>query len=88
MQPRVSPSDHQLQIKLLQERSAGTFARVYLAEARGSGGLSRVVAVKVLKEQWSDSHEILTRTRDEARLLAQAGNYGRNIGLLMLGPMS
>lgn len=71
MQPRVSPSDHQLQIKLLQERSAGTFARVYLAEARGSGGLSRVVAVKVLKEQWSDSHEILTRTRDEARLLAR-----------------
>ncbi|NOY24404.1 MAG: serine/threonine protein kinase, partial [Oligoflexia bacterium] len=63
--------DQKLQITLLQERSAGTFARVYLAEARGAGGLSRVVAVKVIKEQWSESHEILTRTRDEARLLAR-----------------
>lgn len=63
--------DSRLQITLLQERSAGTFARVYLAEARGGGGLARVVAVKVIKEQWSDSHEILTRTRDEARLLAR-----------------
>lgn len=67
-----APRDDQtLQITLLQERSTGTFARVYLAEARGGGGLSRVVAVKVIKEQWSDSHEILTRTRDEARLLAR-----------------
>ncbi|MCB9778408.1 MAG: serine/threonine protein kinase [Alphaproteobacteria bacterium] len=60
-----------LEITLLQERSAGTFARVYLAEARGGGGLSRVVAVKVIKEQWSESAEILTRTRDEARLLSR-----------------
>ncbi len=63
--------DRQLEITLLQERSTGTFARVYLAEARGSGGLSRVVAVKVIKEQWSDSTEILTRSRDEARLLSR-----------------
>ncbi|RME26108.1 MAG: serine/threonine protein kinase, partial [Deltaproteobacteria bacterium] len=64
-------TDQRLEITLLQERSAGTFARVYLAEARGSGGLSRVVAVKVIKEQWSDSAEILSRSRDEARLLSR-----------------
>lgn len=61
----------QLEITLLQERSAGTFARVYLAEASGADGLSRIVAVKVLKEQWSESSELLDRTRDEARLLAR-----------------
>ena len=59
------------QLTLLQERSAGTFARVYLAEARGGGGIDRIVAVKVMKEQWADADELLTRTRDEARLLAR-----------------
>jgi len=67
----VQRDDQKLHITLLQERAAGTFSRVYLAEARGGGGLSRIVAVKVIKEQWSESHEILTRTRDEARLLAR-----------------
>lgn len=71
MSQPASRDDQKLQITLLQERSAGTFARVYLAEARSGGGLSRVVAVKVIKEQWSESHEILTRTRDEARLLSR-----------------
>ena len=66
----ASPA-RQLRITLLQERSAGTFARVYLAEATGDGGISRIVAVKVLKEQWNGSEELLTRTRDEARLLAR-----------------
>ena len=66
----ASPA-RQLRITLLQERSAGTFARVYLAEATGDGGISRIVAVKVLKEQWNGSEELLIRTRDEARLLAR-----------------
>ena len=65
------PTGRQLEITLLQERSAGTFAKVYLAEARGTDNLSRIVAVKVLKEQWSESSEILDRTYDEARLLAR-----------------
>lgn len=68
---QAQSDDNRLQITLLQERNAGTFSRVYLAEARGGGGLARVVAVKVIKEQWSESNEILTRTRDEARLLAR-----------------
>lgn len=65
------PTGRQLEITLLQERSAGTFAKVYLAEARGTDNLSRIVAVKVLKEQWSESTEVLDRTYDEARLLAR-----------------
>lgn len=58
------------QITLLQERSAGTFAQVYLARSTDAGGLSRIVAVKVLKERWVDTQDILDRTRDEAQLLA------------------
>jgi len=67
----MSPSGKQTQITLLQERSGGTFARVYLAEARDGDGLSRIVAVKVLKKQWSESEDVLARVRDEARLLAR-----------------
>jgi serine/threonine-protein kinase len=60
-----------LEIVLLNELSAGTFARLYLAEARAPGGLDRIVAVKILREQWNESDEIINRTRDEARLLAR-----------------
>ena len=70
-------SARQYELTLLQERSAGTFARVYLAEASGQDGIGRIVAVKVLKEQWSESSELLDRTRDEARLLARL--HHRNI---------
>lgn len=64
-------SSAQLELTLLQERASGTFARVYLAEARSRGGIDRIVAVKVLKDQWSEHDEMMVRTRDEARLLAR-----------------
>ncbi len=67
----LSPTGPQLSLTMLQERSAGTFARIYLAEAQGQDGLSRIVAVKVLKEQWLESEELIRRTRDEALLLAR-----------------
>jgi serine/threonine protein kinase len=60
-----------LEITLLQERSSGTFARVYMARARTPNGLTRIVAVKVLREKWSKTKEVLTRTQDEAQLLAR-----------------
>lgn len=58
-------------LTLLQERSAGTFSTVYVAESRSEGGLARIVAVKHLKEQWTGADEVLDRTRDEARLLSR-----------------
>ena len=58
------------EITLLQERSAGTFAQVYLAHSTDGGGLNRFVAVKVLKERWTKTADIIDRTRDEAQLLA------------------
>jgi serine/threonine-protein kinase len=60
-----------LEIVLLHELSSGTFARLYLAEARAPGGIDRIVAVKILREQWNESTEVINRTRDEARLLAR-----------------
>lgn len=60
-----------LEIVLLHEINAGTFARLYLAEARAPGGIDRIVAVKILREQWNESEDIVARTRDEARLLAR-----------------
>lgn len=73
----ITPQARQIELTLIQERSAGTFAKVFLAEARGADDLARVVAVKVLKEQWSESSEVLARTYDEARLLARL--HHRNI---------
>ena len=58
------------EITLLQERSSGTFADVHLARATDSGGLNRIVAVKVLKERWVETSDVMDRTRDEAQLLA------------------
>ncbi len=66
----VAPSRN-LELQLLRELNAGTFARLYVAQARGGGGLERLVAVKLLREQWAESVEIVDRTRDEARLLAR-----------------
>ncbi|MBL8615227.1 MAG: protein kinase [Deltaproteobacteria bacterium] len=60
-----------MELVLHQERSAGAFARVYLAEANSADGISRIVAVKVLKDRWGENPELLERTRDEARLLAR-----------------
>jgi len=73
----AEPASHPYELTLLQERSSGTFARVYLAETIGVDGLARIVAVKVLKEEWSGSEELLARTRDEAQLLARL--HHRNI---------
>lgn len=67
----VQAGSRHLEIVLLHELSAGTFARLYLAEARAPGGLDRIVAVKILREQWNESAEVINRTRDEARLLAR-----------------
>lgn len=65
-----SETSGQREITLLQERNSGTFAQVYLARAKDAGGLRRIIAVKVLKERWTKSDDVLNRTRDEAQLLA------------------
>ncbi|MBK7756253.1 MAG: protein kinase [Deltaproteobacteria bacterium] len=69
-------TDRGQKITLIKERSSGTFSRVYLAEATGAGGISRLVAVKVLREKWAQAEEFLNRTKDEARMLAQLRHPG------------
>lgn len=64
-------SEKRFELELLQEVNAGTFARLYLAQMRGAGGIERLVAVKLVREQWAGMDEVVTRTRDEARLLAK-----------------
>lgn len=66
-----APGGRGLELLLLHEINAGTFARLYLAETRGAGGVDRIVAVKILREQWEGQQDIVNRTRDEARLLAR-----------------
>jgi len=68
--PDGAPADRSYEITLLKQLSGGTFARVYLAEASG-GAITRLVAVKVLREQWVEVEEIVQRTQDEARMLAR-----------------
>ncbi len=67
----MKTSRGRLQITLLKELSGGTFARVYMAEAQGASGIKRLVAVKILRAEWSENQEFIDRTKDEARMLSQ-----------------
>ncbi len=63
------------QFKILEEIAEGGFGKVYLAELISADGqFSRVVAFKLLHEKWSTHDEVLSRTRDEARLLGLLRN--------------
>ncbi len=53
----------------LREIASGGFGTVYLTKVMHADGFSRLVAVKLLKSQWTDTDEVARRMRDEARLL-------------------
>ena len=57
------------QFRFIRPIAAGGFGTVYLAKEEHADGFSRVVAIKLLNAQWTDSEEIGGRIRDEARLL-------------------
>src|SRR5690606_31293680 len=48
----------------------GRFGEVWLAEQRTRGGLDRLVAVKILREQYEETSDAVKRLRDEAQILA------------------
>lgn len=56
-------------IKILETLGVGSFGVVCVVRLQ-SGGIERTVALKVLKGEWLENAEVLSRTRDEARLLA------------------
>ena len=57
--------------KFLKELASGGFGKVYLAEMVTGGDFSSAVAIKVLHARWVNNHEIVSRSRDEARLLGR-----------------
>ena len=71
----------------LREIAAGGFGSVYLAKVMHSDGFSRLAAVKLLHQQWSENQEIARRMRDEARLLGwlRHRNIVDVIGLTTIG---
>ena len=56
--------------KLLGTLGEGAFGAVHLAEVRDEENFVQTLAVKWLHPQWSQSQELASRLRDEARLLA------------------
>ncbi len=66
---------------------SGAFGEVYLAEMITGGGFAKVVAVKVLKPEFLDETDIVSRMRDEARLLGHLRHPAivQADDLLMLG---
>ncbi len=62
-------SDAPRHFRFLRPIAAGGFGTVYVCKEEHADGFSRVVAVKLLNEKWTDSEEIASRLRDEARLL-------------------
>jgi serine/threonine protein kinase len=65
----VSSREHLRRFQFIREIASGGFGSVYLSKVMHVDGFSRLVAVKLLKAQWSDSDEVACRMRDEARLL-------------------
>jgi serine/threonine-protein kinase len=65
----VSSRENARRFHFIREIASGGFGSVYLTKVMHADGFSRLVAVKLLKAQWSDNEEIARRTRDEARLL-------------------
>ncbi|MCB9792356.1 MAG: protein kinase [Alphaproteobacteria bacterium] len=57
------------QIEFLETLGEGSFGVVCLARLT-EGHLKRTVVLKILKEDWAEDERVLTRARDEARLLA------------------
>lgn len=71
----------------LREIAAGGFGSVYLAKVMHNDGFSRLAAVKLLHQQWSENQEVARRMRDEARLLGwlRHRNIVDVIGLTTIG---
>ena len=65
----VPSRDHLRRFQFIREIASGGFGSVFLTKVMHSDGFSRLVAVKLLKSQWTDSEEVARRMRDEARLL-------------------
>jgi serine/threonine protein kinase len=55
---------------LVETLGEGTFGTVYVARLQ-EGAIERTVVLKVLKSAWADNEDILSRSKDEAALLAR-----------------
>jgi len=55
----------------MRQLATGGFGSVYLAKVVNDDGFSRLIAVKLLHQEWSEEDEIASRMRDEARLLGR-----------------
>ncbi|MEE2751596.1 MAG: protein kinase [Myxococcota bacterium] len=73
----VNLQGHGQQYRLLRHIGTGGFGDVYMAEATTKGGITRTVAIKLLKESLSSDSLLAKRMRDEARVLGMLDH--RNI---------
>ncbi|MEC7240831.1 MAG: serine/threonine-protein kinase [Myxococcota bacterium] len=56
--------------ELIETLGEGTFGTVYVARVT-EGAIQRTVVLKVMKANWVDNEDILSRSKDEAALLAR-----------------
>jgi serine/threonine protein kinase len=56
--------------ELVETLGEGAFGTVYVARIK-DGAIERTVVLKVLKDNWSENSEIVSRARDEAVMLAR-----------------
>ena len=63
------PSSASRRFRFRRRVGSGAFGDVYQAELTTGGGFSKVVAVKLLKRDFVDESGIVSRMRDEARML-------------------
>lgn len=68
---RLAPGEHVGPYRICMELGSGGMSTVYLARARGSGGLHRFVAIKCLRPALADDPELVAGFFDEARITSQ-----------------
>jgi tRNA A-37 threonylcarbamoyl transferase component Bud32 len=81
------PPPSRRSFRFREKIGSGAFGEVYLAELITGGGFAKVVAVKVLKPEFLEETDIVSRMRDEARLLGHLRHPAivQADDLLMLG---
>ncbi len=73
---RANVGDHRItmalpsDVELVETLGEGSFGVVYVARLK-DGAIERTVVLKVLKSDWADNDDILSRSRDEAALLSR-----------------
>lgn len=72
--PRQSSIANRRRYELIRPLGSGGFGTVHLARMVGPGGFETMVAIKILNQEFADHPQLVSRLKDEARILGLVRN--------------